>query len=331
MFSCDYELASSLTLRFAGDETSPKIYAQTVMSNFTPPSFPPADAATRAAMLDWIRQTPLVYGPWQNFKRLYKEAEAAYRSDAREPEIVAALLARLDEKALESPGKSADVAVAGNFGGLCIHRGFAYVWSRGRELQTYDLSAPAQPQLVSTYLFNAMRGIHHREPGVAGAALAHPQVWVELIGDGIHVDPAVMRLAIRAKGVERVAVITDGGSFTGHPEGTFEEGERVVTVKDGKVALPDGTLAGSASPMNRNCLVLAEKVGMSWPEIAQMTSANPAKILGIEDRKGSLEVGKDADMVAVAANGDVLLTVVRGRIIYQKGESEAKLPPHVNT
>lgn len=183
---------------------------------------------------------------------------------------------------------------------------------------------------VVTHLFNAMRGIHHREPGVAGAALAHPQVWVELIGDGIHVDPAVMRLAIRAKGVERVAVITDGGSFTGHPEGTFEEGERVVTVKDGKVTLPDGTLAGSASPMNRNCLVLAEKVGMSWSEIAQMTSANPAKILGIEDRKGSLEVGKDADMVAIAANGDVLLTVVRGRIIYQKGESEAMVLPHIH-
>ena len=121
------------------------------MPNFTPPSFPPADAATRAATLDWIRETPLVYGPWQNFKRLYKEAEAAYRNGAREPEIVAALLRRFDEQPLENAGQEERVAVAGNFGALCIHEGFAYLWSRGRELQTYDLSAPAQPKLIATW------------------------------------------------------------------------------------------------------------------------------------------------------------------------------------
>jgi N-acetylglucosamine-6-phosphate deacetylase len=184
---------------------------------------------------------------------------------------------------------------------------------------------------VVTHLFNAMRGIHHREPGVVGAALANPHVWVELIGDGIHVHPSVMRLAIRAKGNDRVAIITDGGSFTGHPDGTFEEGERVVTVKDGKVTLPDGTLAGSASPMNRNCTVLVEKVGMSWSEIAQITSANPAALLGIANRKGSLEAGKDADLVALSTNGDVVLTVVRGQVVYQKGESEPFNGHHVNT
>ena len=121
------------------------------MSNFTPPSFPPADAATRAATLDWIRAAPLVYGPWQGFKRLYKEAETAYQNGARESEILAALLARIDEQALESASREATVAVAGNFGALHVADGFAYVWSRGRELQTYDLSAPAQPQLVSTW------------------------------------------------------------------------------------------------------------------------------------------------------------------------------------
>ncbi len=142
------------------------------MPNFTPPSFPPADAATRAALLDWIRQTPLVYGPWQSFKRLYKEAETAYQNGAREPEITAALLARIDDQSLENLGKSAAVAVAGNFGALRVADGFAYVWARGRELQTYDLSAPAHPQLVSSWSPNLT------DPMTAELEVSQRQLWV---------------------------------------------------------------------------------------------------------------------------------------------------------
>lgn len=180
---------------------------------------------------------------------------------------------------------------------------------------------------VVTHLFNAMRGIHHREPGVAGAALANPEIWVELIGDGIHVDPTVMQIVLRSKGVHKVAVITDGGSFMGQPDGTYKEGHRDVTVCDKKVSLPDGTLAGSASPMNVNCLVLRNEVGLSWSDIARVTSLNPAKILGLEHRKGSLEVGKDADIVVMKTNGEVLLTLVQGRIVYQKED----VPVHAGT
>ena len=115
------------------------------------PSFPPADAATRAELIHWIRETPMVYGPWRTFKRLYKEAEAAYLNGTREPEVLAALLARLDAQPLENAGKSQNVAVAGNFGALCVHNGFAYLWASGRELQTYDLSQPVHPRLVATW------------------------------------------------------------------------------------------------------------------------------------------------------------------------------------
>ncbi len=169
----------------------------------------------------------------------------------------------------------------------------------------------------ATHLFNAMRGIHHREPGVAGWALANDDTWVEIICDGVHVDPTVIRLALRAKGVDRVAAITDAGAFTGMPNGVYDEGYRHVTVKDGVCTLPDGGLAESMSPMNRNCMVLKHKVGATWPEIAQMTALNPATVLGLSHRRGSIEVGKDADLVALGPSGDVRLTTVRGRAVHR--------------
>ena len=113
------------------------------------PSFPPADADARAALIDWIRQTPLVYGPWQSFKRLYKEAEAAYIDGAPSPEIMAALLARLDAQSLGFV--DSDAAVPGRFGAIRAAHGYAYAWAGGKTLQTYDLSAMSQPRLVSSW------------------------------------------------------------------------------------------------------------------------------------------------------------------------------------
>ncbi len=173
-----------------------------------------------------------------------------------------------------------------------------------------------------THLFNAMRGLHHREAGTAGWALAHEEVWAELIGDGEHVNPTAMRLALRAKGAGKIALITDAGAFTGLPDGIYDEGYRVVTVKNGLCTLPDGTLAESMSPMNRNCMVLLEEVGATWEQIAIMTSLVPATMLGLHARRGSLEPGKDADLTVLDASGQALLTTVRGRIVHRgTGES----------
>lgn len=180
-----------------------------------------------------------------------------------------------------------------------------------------------------THLFNAMRGIHHREPGVAGAALVRDGIGVELIGDGVHVHPAVMRLAIHAKGSADVAVITDGGSFMGLPDGVVEEGGRTVTAREGKVTLADGTLAGSASPMNRNCVVLARQVGASWADIALMTATNPARVLGVHERLGSVEIGKLADLTVLGDDGEVLMTMIGGRIVHGKGKGVDSSRPMV--
>ncbi len=172
-----------------------------------------------------------------------------------------------------------------------------------------------------THLFNAMRGVHHREPGAVGWALAHPTVWTELIGDGVHVNPTVMRLTLRARGADKVALVTDAGAFTGLPDGVYDEGYRVVTVAGGRCTLESGALAESVSPMSRNCLVLREEVGASWEEVASMTSLVPATMLGLRSRKGSLEPGKDADVAALGTDGEVLLTTVGGRIVHRASAS----------
>ncbi len=171
-----------------------------------------------------------------------------------------------------------------------------------------------------THLFNAMRGLHHREPGVAGAALVRDDVWVELIGDGIHVHPDVMRLVFRQKGANRVAIVSDTGRYAGMPSGTYEEPHRTVVVDGMRCAYPDGTLAGSASPMNRNLQLLHHELGLPWTDIAVMTAANPAAMLGLQDRIGSIEVGKDADLVVLDDTGTVALTLVRGDVAYDAKE-----------
>lgn len=127
------------------------------MISTAPPAFPPADDAARAALLDWIAATPLVYGPWQGFKRLYKDAETAFINGTREPEILAALLARLDAQTLDVA--QSDAALPGRFGALGAAQGFGYVWANGKTLETYDLSSPAQPQLVSRWELGESEGI----------------------------------------------------------------------------------------------------------------------------------------------------------------------------
>jgi N-acetylglucosamine-6-phosphate deacetylase len=173
-----------------------------------------------------------------------------------------------------------------------------------------------------THLFNAMRGLHHREAGVVGAALATDEVWVELIGDGVHVHPEVMRLALALKAPDRVAIVSDTGRYAGMPSGTYDERHRTVIVDGVRCAYPDGTLAGSASPMHRNLMLLHREVGLSWPDVARLTATNPATMLGIDDRTGSLEVGKDADMIVIDASGTIRSTLVRGRTVYAQDEEQ---------
>jgi len=169
-----------------------------------------------------------------------------------------------------------------------------------------------------THLFNAMRGIHQRAPGTAGALLLDDRVTTELIVDGIHLHPAIVRLVLKTKGREKLILITDGIRATGLADGEYELGGQKVTVGNGAARLVDGTLAGSILTMNEAARNTIFFTGCGWDDIIVMTSENPARQLGLFDRKGSIAKGKDADVTVVDDKWQILLTVSGGRVVYRK-------------
>ena len=138
------------------------------------------------------------------------------------------------------------------------------------------------------HAFNAMPGIHHRVPGLLSAALLDPRVTIELIADGVHVHPAVLEMAVRLKGVNRVVLVSDGTRAVGMPDGEYDLGGQQVRLSKGKMTLPDGTIAGSAQPLLAGIRFMTEVVGRPLHEAVQMATLNPAKLLGIEKKCGTL-------------------------------------------
>lgn len=170
---------------------------------------------------------------------------------------------------------------------------------------------------VANHTYNAMRGIHQREPGALGAALTYPGVFCELIADGIHVHPGAMRLLIQSKGPDYICLITDAILATGLPTGQYTFMDRTVTVDEsGKCHLPDGTLSGSTALL-RNCLRnVVDWLGIPFEVALGMATVNPAKAARVWDRKGSLTPGKDADVVVMDDSYNVLWSMVEGE--FQK-------------
>jgi N-acetylglucosamine-6-phosphate deacetylase len=162
-----------------------------------------------------------------------------------------------------------------------------------------------------THLFNAMTGVHHREPGAAGAALVSPDATAELIADGIHVHPAVLRIATSAM-PRRIALITDAVRAAGMPDGTYKLYEHEFSVSGGAARLADGTLAGSVLTMQRAVQNMVELAGLPFEMVIPYATEVPARILGISDRKGKIAVGYDADLVVLSPKFDVERVFVRG-------------------
>ena len=169
-----------------------------------------------------------------------------------------------------------------------------------------------------THLFNAMRGIHHREPGTAGGALVTPSLMLGLIADFVHVHPAVLALAAHAAGISRVVLVTDAISAAGMGRGSFTLGAQTVDVKDGVPRLADGTLAGSVLQLHRAVHNFAAAAGVSRRDAVQAASLTPARLLGLHRRKGRIAPGMDADLVVLGRDGDVRLTIARGRVVHQR-------------
>ena len=165
-----------------------------------------------------------------------------------------------------------------------------------------------------THFFNAMTGLHHRDIGVAGWGLTDDQITFDIIADGIHVHPKMLEFACRNKSIEKVTLISDSVSPTGLGDGEFEIWGEKISVAYGKTQNERGSIAGSVITM-LDAVKMMLSLGFSESEVAQMASANPARLLGIEKTHGTIEVGKQADLVALDDAGNVKFTMVGGRIV----------------
>ena len=201
---------------------------------------------------------------------------------------------------------------------LAVARGV--VVGAGHTGATWDQMMHAVDVGVShaIHTFNAMRPLHHREPGVLGAALVDNRLTAEIIADGIHVHPAAVRLLTRAKGPARVALITDSIGAAGLADGTYLFEEQQMTVASSSARLADGTLAGSMLTIDRGLANLVAFGAASLPEALEMASSTPARILGLHERKGAIAVGADADIVALDEYSQVQWTMVGGQIVYTR-------------
>ena len=160
-------------------------------------------------------------------------------------------------------------------------RGVRVTMGHSNATSAETLEAIAAGASSSTHLFNAMRPLDHREPGILGAVLDREDVYAEAICDGVHVDPAIIRLWLKAKGEERAILVTDGMSATGMPDGTYMLGDFQVEVKNG-VCLSEGTLAGSVLTMDKAVANLRRFTGSSLGVAVRLASSNPARMLGME-------------------------------------------------
>ena len=166
----------------------------------------------------------------------------------------------------------------------------------------------------ATHTFNAMRPLEHREPGILGTVLTDDRIYAELICDGIHVSPAVVKLWWRAKGAERAILVTDAISATGMPDGEYQLGGFSVQVENGR-AMARGVLAGSVLTLDKALENFIAFTGAESGQAIRLANANPAAMLGVEG--ASIAVGQSANLVAIDDSGRLLATFLQGQIVQE--------------
>lgn len=165
----------------------------------------------------------------------------------------------------------------------------------------------------ATHTFNAMRAFGHRDPGLLGEVLTNDGLFAEIICDGLHVDPAAVRLFRRAKGPDRALLVTDAMAGTGMPDGAYRLGELEVRVKGGRCVIGEDTLAGSTLTLDRGVRNYAAFTGAPLSEAVAAATRNPARMTGLDAEVGTLAAGRSADIAVLSPSGEVLETLLRGR------------------
>ncbi len=190
--------------------------------------------------------------------------------------------------------------------------GRGIVVSVGHSGATYDQVARAIDAGArnATHTYNAMRGLHHREPGTVGAILAADRLFAELIWDNLHVHPAAAKALVRAKSPRRVVLVSDAMRAAGFADGEYQLGDQTVFVREGSARLSDGTLAGSVVTLDEAVRNASEHFPL--PDVVRMASHTPAESIRLADRTGSIREGLSADLVVLDRGLRVQKVFVRG-------------------
>ena len=191
--------------------------------------------------------------------------------------------------------------------------------SIGHTNATYEETNEAIKNGIShaTHTFNAMTPLNHRKPGVVGA-IFNSNVSCELIADTVHVHPDLFKLLVKIKGIEKLVLITDCIRAGGMGKGISDLGGQKVVVDDNSARLVDGTLAGSVLDLNLAVKNMVDNTDLKINEAITMASLNPAKVIGIDDKKGSIKQGKDADIIIFDEEFNIYTTIVEGKVVYRR-------------
>lgn len=197
-----------------------------------------------------------------------------------------------------------------------IKQNSSAVLSIGHSNATYEEAMEAIERGIShsTHIFNAMTPLHHRNPGVVGAVF-NSEITCELIADNIHVHPELFRFLIKAVGENRICLITDSMRAGCMKDGCYDLGGQSVIVKDGSARLTDGQLAGSVLTLNLAVKNFFESTDYPLNKIVNMVSINPAKVIGFDNQKGSIEKGKDADIILFDKEISIKSVFIEGKKI----------------
>jgi N-acetylglucosamine-6-phosphate deacetylase len=168
-----------------------------------------------------------------------------------------------------------------------------------------------------THTFNAQSSFNHRKPGVIGAVLASDHVTAELIADNVHVHPGAIKILYRCLGKDRIILVTDAMSGAGLPDGKYNLVGNEVIVNDGCAKLSDGTIAGSTARLIDCVANTHQYSNIPLNDAIKMATHNPAKLLGMQDHMGTIEEGKDADLIIFDKSFNLQTVLVRGKIVYR--------------
>jgi N-acetylglucosamine-6-phosphate deacetylase len=194
------------------------------------------------------------------------------------------------------------------------------VVSIGHSDATYEEALVSFEEGIShaTHLFNAMSGYHHREPGVIGAVLDSSRVTAEVIADGLHIYPSALRLALAAKGYDKICLITDSIKAAGLDDGIYQMGNLEIVLKGNEVRLREsGSLAGSVLTLNKAVKNAFQWSGMALNQAVNLASLNPSRVIGLEHEMGSIQEGKYANLVVFDKAFNMLETYLKGRSVFK--------------